>query len=446
MDDFNISSNVVIDPHDNFTNGSQVRTNLTLRNMPSFSQSLGALITKYIFLALLTLLGVIGNVLVVVVTTKRKAFNSSLDLFIKNLAVADLGFLLLVSPPGLMKSALPGRWPLGEFTCLYIYPSVDIFHGASVWIIAAIAVERYRNIVGMARIRRESQTKRSAKILMIGVWIFSFLVFCIPVYVAIVFYQHGQATLCTVRWASDMHGNLLGTNIYLVFMVLFSYVIPLSVVTWTYIAISRQLRRSNTFIRGIKGIISRKSTKNITQVENCSQNFRNDSNMTSLAGGNFQNHSLISHADSHRLAQNKRAKNILTPVAVLFAISMLPISLLRITLVFWKAIINEKYYPAVFFLSVVFTAANSSLNPLVYSVVSREFRNALKSLFKKNKSRVLSRSSHASAFGQESTEHKRIDLSEAPVRKDSEETKMTNNSCPCVASDTKLWSITLINV
>lgn len=425
-----------MDPQINTTNGSQLRNNFTSRT-PSLSQSLGVIVTKYTFLALLTLFGVVGNVLVVVVTTKRKAFKSSLDLFIKNLAVADLGFLLLVSPPGFLRTAMPGRWPLGEFICLYIYPSVDIFHGASVWIIAAIAVERYRNIVGMARIRRESQTKRSAKILMIGVWVFSFLLFCVPVYAAIVFLRlDSRTTICSVRWSSGQQDNLVGTNIYLLFMVLFTYAIPLSVVTWTYVAISRQLRRSNTFIRGIKGIITRKNAKNITQIDNCLQNFRNDSNMTSALAGGFQNHSLISPADSHRLAQNKRAKNILTPVAVLFAISMLPISLLRIVLIFWKAIINENYYNIVFFLSVVFTAANSSLNPLVYSVVSREFRNALKSLFKKNK-RVLSRCS-ASAFGQESTEHKRIDLSEAPARKDSEETKMTNNSCPCIASDTKL--------
>ncbi|XP_031549275.1 galanin receptor type 1-like [Actinia tenebrosa] len=431
MDQFNIS-NMLMDLQYNSTNGSHLRNNFT----SNFSESLGVLITKYFFLGLLTLFGVVGNILVVVVTTKRKAFKSSLDLFIKNLAVADLGFLLLVSPPGVLRTVMPYRWPLGEFICLYIYPSVDIFHGASVWIIAAIAVERYRNIVGMARIRRESQTKRSAKILMVGVWVFSFLLFCIPVYVAIVFLQpDGRSTICTMRWSRGQQDNLVGTNIYIVFMVLFTYVIPLSVVTWTYVAISRQLRRSNTFLRGIKGIISRKTTKNITQVENCSQNFRNDSNRTAN-GTSFQNHSLISPSDSHRLAQNKRAKNILTPVAVLFAVSMLPISLLRIILIFWKAIIDENYYNIFFFLTVVFTAANSSLNPLVYSIVSREFRNALKSLFHKNK-RDLSRCS-ASAFGQESTEHKRIDLSEVPVRKDSEETKVTNNSCPCIASDTKL--------
>jgi hypothetical protein len=116
---------------------------------------------------------------------------------------------------------------------------------------------------------------------------------------------------------------------------------------------------------------------------------------------------------------------------------MLPINVLRVILIFWKQIIFEKYYSVVFFVAVIFTAANSSLNPLVYSVVSREFRNALKSLFKK-KQRALSKSSASGFDGQESTEHRRIDLSEAPAARDSGEAKDANNSCSCIASDTKL--------
>lgn len=369
-------------------------------------ETLPILITKYTVLSLIVLFGVAGNIIVVIVTTKRKAFNTSLDLFVKNLAAADLGFLLFVVPIGVLRAELPFEWPMGEYFCLYVYPMLDIFYGSSVWIIAAIAIERYRNIVRMAHVhRRDNQTKRSAKLLMTLVWCFSFCIFCIPVYVSVIYIE--TPPTCNVQWTTDRRKEALAAKVYMGFQFILSYVLPLGIVIWTYIVISKQLSKSSTFLMGTKGIISRKAAKNRRQVETVKS--ADDHQANGGVNGNF--HPKPSPIDCRRLTQNRRAKTILTPVAFVFALSMFPVNLLRLILIFWTQVYFQPYYPILFFITIIFACANSSINPLIYCIVSREFRNAFKSVFISNDRTHLRNSTCGFAPRESSKQRRTFDFS-----------------------------------
>lgn len=69
---------------------------------------------------LIALFGVVGNVLVTAVICRMGKKKKPVDLYLLNLAIADLGFLLLTFPLGVIKEKLPFSWPLGEFACLYL--------------------------------------------------------------------------------------------------------------------------------------------------------------------------------------------------------------------------------------------------------------------------------------------------------------------------------------
>ena len=45
-----------------------------------------------------------------------------------------------------------------------------------------------------------------------------------------------------------------------------------------------------------------------------------------------------------RLRQNKHAKRILTPVVLVWAITLLPLTILRLTVVVWPAVAAQEYY------------------------------------------------------------------------------------------------------
>ncbi|KAK3733915.1 hypothetical protein QZH41_000975 [Actinostola sp. cb2023] len=428
--------------HDNVSYAANLSklSNNTTKPAQYITETFAVLVTKYTILTLLALFGVIGNIIVVIVTTKRRAFNSSLDLFVRNLAIADLGFLFFVTPTGVVRAQIPFEWPLGEFVCMYVYPLVEIFFGSSVWIIAAIAIERYRNIVRMARVhRRTNQTKRSAKIMFL-VWVFSFIVFCIPIYASVGYVKDSSKTTCSFQWTSSSSAKtqLLAAKIYLGLLVIFSYLLPLGVVTLTYVAISRQLNRSNTFLIGLKGIVSRKNAKSRRQVETV-KSHEDETTMKvmgSVGSGNRQ--PSLSPVDSTRLTQNRRAKNILTPVAFLFALSMLPINILRALLIFWTPIVSQPYYRILFFITVIFATANSSMNPLVYSIVSREFRNALKSIFFNSK-KAHFKNLTGRFNGRDSTDHRKTELSASPLENGVDEpAEHRNSSRLFLACNTKL--------
>ena len=84
---------------------------------------------------------------------------------------------------------------------------------------------------------------------------------------------------------------------------------------------------------------------------------------------------------SVRLNHNKRAKKILTPLVLVFAVSMLPLNVLRLTAVFWLAISKQEYYKNLTYTMTVCVLLNSSANPVIYSVVSREFRKGMNDLW-----------------------------------------------------------------
>jgi hypothetical protein len=95
--------------------------------------------------SLLAILGFFGNLWVSVQVFQRSS-RSPVAYYIRNLALADMGVLSLSFPIAIIKEQMSSNWPLGSVFCHYLYPFTEVFHGASIWSIAAIAAERYRGM------------------------------------------------------------------------------------------------------------------------------------------------------------------------------------------------------------------------------------------------------------------------------------------------------------
>lgn len=305
---------------------------------------------------LIALFGLVGNVLVFIVIRELRNKKSTTDVYIQNLAIADLGILMLLFPLVAIRERAPFGWPLGKFVCLFLYPIPDTFQGASVWYIAAIAIERYRK---MLTPRRHNQARRKtiltrAKIVSACVWVLSFLIFSLPLYFVVEYRElPTRGKWCGPVWPSwDLKWLLART--YTGLLTIFSYIMPLAIISWTYLAISRTLHRSSIFIKSL----NRRDGK------------ANDKDRCSLTSKNV------------RLRQNKRAKKILTPIVVVFAVTMLPLSILRITVIVWTEIAAQNFYKNLLYAVMVFVMLNSSANPVIYSIASKNFRRRIKNLLR----------------------------------------------------------------
>jgi hypothetical protein len=287
--------------------------------------------------------GILGNVLVCVVITKRANTKTSMNLYVRNLAIADLGVLLVNFPLGAIKMHGTG-WPFGRFVCLYINPAADIFYGASIWSITVIAIERYKNIISRKVFVKTAKSSKSVTLKIVFIWFISFAVIAVPLY-PIMISQKAEA--CFPAWPE--YSDYLMLKSYAVCLVIFWYLLPLGIITVTYLKISSQIKQSNTFHKKMHGEDTKK---------------RN----------------IFTDEENQRMKQNKKAQRILTPLVVIFAVTMLPLNVLRLVHGFFPHVVQNKYFYQLLSMCGLCVVFNSAADPIVYYIFSEEFRKGIKAM------------------------------------------------------------------
>lgn len=302
---------------------------------------------------LIAVCGALGNILVCVVITRCIRIKTPIHFYILNLALADLGILFFNFPFAVLKEESPTYWPLGKGVCMYFYPLLDVFYGVSVWSITAIAMERYRTIISVSRIKlRQSSlfrdtTRKSVYRQLVTIWIMSFLIVSLPIFFFVNYNK--QYKICYIKYKNYAFEQAYNLNI-----VIFCYLMPLAIITWTYVYIERSLRRSNNFHKEMNRKVEPSST--------CS------------------NEESITLCNTSRLKQNSKVRRILTPVLVVFAVTMLPANIFRLTLTYWSKIMFVKYFYVIYNVCVVLLVLNSASNAFIYTIVSKEFRRSFMNL------------------------------------------------------------------
>lgn len=83
--------------------------------------------TSTLLYCLIFLIGVLGNILVVVVITLSRSMKTTVNKYLLNLCVADLLVIIICMPTALTDIYTTEVWYFGEFMCKYIYIPV-YFH------------------------------------------------------------------------------------------------------------------------------------------------------------------------------------------------------------------------------------------------------------------------------------------------------------------------------
>ena len=298
-------------------------------------------LVRFILDAVIFLFGVLGNGLVCVVIIRENLFRSLAYCLIFNLAVSDLGVILFSLPFGVLRTEdIP--WPFGEFGCKVLYPLSDIFHGVSIASITAIAVFRYRGIISGHSMSQKTAVKK-AKIVILLIWLFSFILFVLPLLFVMAYGHDSRGEVYCLPWFPDV----LYFKLYQAETVLLTYLLPLGIILFTYLRIRSRLHESIALHSKI-----RRESRSTT---------------TSQRGSRTQSAS----------DRNFKALRVLTPVVVVFAVTMLPYNVFRVIDIFLNT--SRFEYLLLFFkICILFFVCNSSANPLIYALFSEEFRKAFK--------------------------------------------------------------------
>ena len=311
----------------NSTNSSRI-THLPQRQYDS------ARIIILVLQIIVFLIGTVGNAFVCVVTSRRRNLKIVGNRLILNLAIADLGVLLINYPIHISKE-FSISWPFGEFVCETVFPFTLIFYGVGIGCITAIALHRYRMLVHCMKPQMNKQTVKRVLFL---IWLLSFIIVVMPLFFVMKLLPIPKIgiVICEPLWPNPLSSQMYHTTIVLAF-----YIIPLSIIAVTYIRIRTKLTDS---IR------------------------RHDSYRRS----SFREKTVRRESVS-RIVQNRRALRLLTPVVIVFAVCMAPLHFTTIVS-FFVDISGSKHVAIAARFFVLLLVTNASANPIIYSVVNSDFR------------------------------------------------------------------------
>ena len=306
--------------HEGASNGSD---GSLLSQRDDFSVMLFKVTMPTLF-GLIVFFGILGNLLVIYVILAKRKLRTITNLLLLNLALADVSFLFFCGSFTVVNYALT-EWPLGDVVCRIIQYLLYVTAYVNVYTLVAVSAVRYVSVVYGAS-SRFLQQKRNIVIVIISIWVV-FIVAKIPIVIV-----HGiSCDETSDRIQCIISGKINGQNLFATFFV-FAYALPLTFISTLYILILRHLR-----------------TK---------------ANMTTPLSTNGE----------HR---RRHVTKIVLLVVLVFAVSWLPLHI-HLLVAYYGQIPSSHVYKVLLILWHCLVYANSLLNPIIYNVFSKDFRDAFR--------------------------------------------------------------------
>lgn len=283
---------------------------------------------KLTFYLITIVLGLLGNVLVIMVVFSKKTRRNINDIFIMNLAIADLA-LIVILPIYIYIMFLP--FPVSTFFCSFVVPFNTVSFFVSIFTLTSMAIHRCRVILNPFG---GGLRQRFALAWIALIWILSFAIMS-PLMIV----TKPVPPTCEEKWPSMKYRKAYTATLFVL-----QYLLPLVIIAVAYIRIGLDLNKSQllcpTWLGG--GKQKRRDCKN-------------DAN------------------DRARRRENAQVIKTLAIIVLLFAVCMLPIQVGWLLLDFGGTK-GERAAESIFKFSIILAIFHSCLNPLVYGTLTKQFR------------------------------------------------------------------------
>ncbi|XP_006896857.1 PREDICTED: relaxin-3 receptor 1 [Elephantulus edwardii] len=309
--------------------------------------------------------GLAGNLLVLYLMKSKQGWRkSSINFFVTNLALTDFLFVLTL-PIWAVESALDFKWPFGKAMCKIVSIMSSLNMYASVFFLTAMSVTRYYSVASALKSHRTGGHRQggccersledsccfSAKALSALIWALATLASLPNAIFASTTKVLGEE-LCLVRFPDQRRpgDGQFWLGLYHTQKVLLGFVLPLGIISLCYLLLVR---------------------------------FISDRRVAGVQGGTVAPGRGPSEASLRR--RSKVTKSV-TIVVLSFFLCWLPNQMVTawgILIKFDAVPFSNEYFLFHQYahpLSVCLAHCNSCLNPVLYCLVRREFRKALKSL------------------------------------------------------------------
>ncbi|KAM4527118.1 relaxin-3 receptor 1 [Odontesthes bonariensis] len=293
-------------------------------------------ITISVIYSLVCALGLVGNLLVLYLMKSKHVWRkSSINLFVTSLAVTDFQFVLTL-PFWAVENVLDFTWPFGKAMCKIVSYVTAMNMYASVFFLTAMSVARYWSLASALKGRRRRTHCCSARCITVFIW-FAAVFAALPHAVFSTTATVSGEDLCLVKFPVTNATAQFWLGLYHSQKVLLGFVVPLGIISACYLLLLRFITSKN-----------------------------------------------INTSSAKRRAKVTRSVTI---VVLSFFLCWLPNQALTAWGILVKLNVvhfSYEYYTMqvyVFPVSVCLAHSNSCLNPILYCLMRREFRKALKNLF-----------------------------------------------------------------
>ncbi|XP_054712239.1 G-protein coupled receptor moody-like [Uloborus diversus] len=296
-----------------------------------------------------SIFGIFGNVVSILALSRSKRLRNATTAFIINLCAADL-LLCMFSMPMSALSFFERRWNYGESLCI-LFPLLRYSNGAvSLESIIAIAVNRYVLVV-YPNLYQKIYTATKVFLMIAAIWVLTLITLLFPLLQLWgMFGYDPRVGTCTIL---PLNGKSPKTFYYIL-----GFVLPSVIFVFCYSKIYCVVHRASEALRKNSLPMKEMNTVSFSKTTCCfNKRYR--------------------HAEESGEKRERKDLRILKVLIVLFlsfVFTFLPVSLVKI---FKK----EDDFPILNIFGYLGIYLSSIINPVIYIVMSREYRRAYSELF-----------------------------------------------------------------
>ncbi|XP_077390548.1 5-hydroxytryptamine receptor 2B [Festucalex cinctus] len=359
----------------------------------SLSETYGVQLKWAALLIVLVIIPTIGgNILVILAVSLERKLQNATNYFLMSLAVADLLVGLLVMPIALVTVLYNSGWPLPDFICpIWLFLDV-LFSTASIMHLCAISLDRY---IAIKKPIQHSQYKSRAKAMVkiALVWLISI---CIAIPIPIKGLRNYQPRN-NITFNSN-HTCQLKTDTFrdfIMFGSMAAFFVPLIIMMVIYFLTVHVLRKKVNLLRSkvfqrfsyptVSTLFQREYPGTANKVdqfhvleriskmqENPNIGTTNPPNVSEIS---FRRMSTMGKKSMQTLSNEQRASKVLGIVFLLFVVMWCPFFITNVTSVLCTSC-DANIISRLMEIFVWVGYVSSGINPLVYTLFNKTFREA----------------------------------------------------------------------
>uniref|UniRef100_A0A8C0J7V6 Somatostatin receptor 5 n=2 Tax=Chelonoidis abingdonii TaxID=106734 RepID=A0A8C0J7V6_CHEAB len=291
--------------------------NRTVTGLPVSKDVHTVLISVIYFLV--CAIGLSGNTLVIYVVLRHAKMKTVTNIYILNLAVADVLFMLGL--PFLATQNTISYWPFGFFWCRLVMTLDGINQFTSIFSLTVMSMDRYLAVVHPIK-STKWRRPRVAKLISITVWTFSFLM-VLPVIIFADVQEHLHT--CNMNWPEPVN---IWSAVFIIYTSVLGFFGPLLVICLCYLLIVIKVKSSGVRV-----------------------------------------------GSTRRRRSERKVTRMVVIIVVVFVFCWLPFYILNIVNLI-STLPEEPGLLGVYFFVVVLSYANSCANPILYGFLSDNFKQS----------------------------------------------------------------------